>query len=105
LYQAAHKLYFATGVNDSLVYESILDMLDPLGISLLCRRLPIVSSKEYNSGIVQHHDAVTGTEQQHVNDDYAKRLSMGTDSVAFSFASMFSNLLEDHIGQNTAYVV
>ncbi|KAK7410985.1 hypothetical protein VNO78_02279 [Psophocarpus tetragonolobus] len=28
-------------------------------------------------GIVQHHDAVSGTEKQHVGDDYAKRLSIG----------------------------
>eukprot|EP01102_Stenamoeba_stenopodia_P015593 TRINITY_DN5339_c0_g2_i1.p1 TRINITY_DN5339_c0_g2~~TRINITY_DN5339_c0_g2_i1.p1 ORF type:complete len:739 (+),score=160.21 TRINITY_DN5339_c0_g2_i1:334-2550(+) len=81
LYQAAHKLYFSTGVNDSTVFESILDMLDPLGI-------------------VQHHDAVTGTEQQHVNDDYAKRLSMGTSSLEFSFSSMFGSL----IGQSGEFV-
>ena len=28
-------------------------------------------------GIVQHHDAVSGTELQHVADDYAKRLAIG----------------------------
>ena len=27
--------------------------------------------------IVQHHDAVSGTEKQHVANDYAKRLSIG----------------------------
>ena len=28
-------------------------------------------------GIAQHHDAVSGTEKQHVADDYALRLSQG----------------------------
>jgi hypothetical protein len=28
-------------------------------------------------GIVQHHDAVSGTERQDVADDYAQRLSDG----------------------------
>ncbi|XP_075661819.1 putative alpha-mannosidase At5g13980 [Castanea sativa] len=40
--------------------------------------------------IVQHHDAVSGTEMQHVADDYAKRLSIGykeaEDVVAASLA-------------------
>jgi len=31
-------------------------------------------------GIAQHHDAVSGTEKQHVADDYAQRLSDGIDS-------------------------
>jgi lysosomal alpha-mannosidase len=31
-------------------------------------------------GIVQHHDAITGTEKQHVANDYALRLSQGIDS-------------------------
>jgi hypothetical protein len=33
-------------------------------------------------GVVQHHDAVSGTEKQHVADDYAQRLSDGIDSSA-----------------------
>ena len=31
--------------------------------------------------IAQHHDAVTGTEKQHVANDYAKRLSIGYTEV------------------------
>ncbi|PKI53731.1 hypothetical protein CRG98_025861, partial [Punica granatum] len=42
--------------------------------------------------ILQHHDAVSGTEQQHVADDYAKRLSIGhtkaEEVVAASFACL-----------------
>lgn len=35
--------------------------------------------------IAQHHDAVTGTEKQHVANDYAKRLSIGYTEVWISF--------------------
>ena len=31
-------------------------------------------------GVVQHHDAVSGTEKQHVADDYAQRLAEGINS-------------------------
>lgn len=31
-------------------------------------------------GIAQHHDAVSGTEKQHVANDYAKRLSIGSEA-------------------------
>lgn len=31
--------------------------------------------------IVQHHDGVSGTERQHVANDYAKRLSIGAAEV------------------------
>lgn len=32
--------------------------------------------------LAQHHDAVTGTEKQHVANDYAKRLSIGFTRVS-----------------------
>ena len=31
-------------------------------------------------GVAQHHDAVSGTEKQHVANDYAQRLSQGIDA-------------------------
>ena len=35
-------------------------------------------------GIAQHHDAVSGTEKQHVADDYAQRLAQGIDAASVS---------------------
>ncbi|CAK9177487.1 unnamed protein product [Ilex paraguariensis] len=53
---------------------------------------PVMDSLPDALAVVQHHDAVSGTEQQHVADDYAKRLSIGykesEDLVAASLACM-----------------
>ncbi len=47
-------------------------------------------------GIVQHHDAISGTERQDVADDYAQRLSQGIDAAVVSENNfMFSNLLQE----------
>ncbi|XP_031105302.1 probable alpha-mannosidase At5g13980 isoform X1 [Ipomoea triloba] len=51
---------------------------------------PTTDSLADAMGIAQHHDAVSGTEKQHVANDYAKRLSIGyteaEDVVASSLA-------------------
>ena len=36
-------------------------------------------------GLAQHHDAVSGTEKQHVANDYAQRLSDGIDRAMVCF--------------------
>ncbi|KAJ4729552.1 Alpha-mannosidase [Melia azedarach] len=44
--------------------------------------------------IAQHHDAVTGTEKQHVADDYAKRLSIGYSKAEEVVATSLACLVE-----------
>ncbi|XP_059645279.1 alpha-mannosidase At3g26720 isoform X2 [Cornus florida] len=47
--------------------------------------------------IVQHHDAVSGTERQHVAADYAKRLSMGYAQAEKVVASSLAFLAESRL--------
>ncbi|KAN0052802.1 hypothetical protein ACTA71_006909 [Dictyostelium dimigraforme] len=44
-------------------------------------------------GIAQHHDAVSGTEQQHVADDYAERLSIGNSASLETINTVVGTLL------------
>ena len=44
-------------------------------------------------GVVQHHDGVSGTERQHVANDYAKRLSIGVTKCVDVISRAFSNIL------------
>ncbi|CAF3717623.1 unnamed protein product [Rotaria socialis] len=44
-------------------------------------------------GIAQHHDAVSGTEKQHVANDYAQRLSQGIDSALYVINEAYKKLL------------
>ncbi|CAF1321855.1 unnamed protein product [Rotaria sp. Silwood1] len=44
-------------------------------------------------GVVQHHDAVTGTEKQHVANDYAQRLSEGLNSTFYVINEAYKTLL------------
>jgi hypothetical protein len=40
---------------------------------------------EESMAILQHHDGVSGTEKQHVANDYAKRLYLGTTEVPYLY--------------------
>ncbi|CAF4067741.1 unnamed protein product [Rotaria sordida] len=44
-------------------------------------------------GIVQHHDAISGTEKQHVADDYVQRLSQGIDAALIVMNNAYAKLL------------
>ncbi|CAF3582661.1 unnamed protein product [Rotaria sp. Silwood1] len=44
-------------------------------------------------GVAQHHDAVSGTEKQHVANDYAQRLSQGIDSAIYVINEAYKKLL------------
>jgi lysosomal alpha-mannosidase len=44
-------------------------------------------------GVAQHHDAVAGTEKQHVADDYAERLSIGSDNAQEVVSEVVGKLL------------
>ena len=48
-------------------------------------------------GIAQHHDAVSGTERQHVARDYAKRLSIGTEKTKSIISDAYAKILSTSV--------
>ncbi|XP_061174982.1 lysosomal alpha-mannosidase-like [Saccostrea echinata] len=44
-------------------------------------------------GVVQHHDGISGTEKQHVADDYAQRLAVGAERCQLVTNAAFEKLL------------
>lgn len=47
-------------------------------------------------GVMQHHDAVTGTEKQHVADDYARLLQIGIDKCSENIKTTLNQLSTDN---------
>ncbi|XP_056631266.1 lysosomal alpha-mannosidase-like [Diorhabda sublineata] len=51
-------------------------------------------------GVMQHHDAITGTEKQQVANDYVRRLSRGIEHAEKDFGTVLGNLLNLTININ-----
>lgn len=51
-------------------------------------------------GIMQHHDAVTGTEKQKVADDYARRLNLGINSCSLNIKSALNQFTLGSVSDN-----
>jgi lysosomal alpha-mannosidase len=60
---------FLQAVRHLSVFSNLKDLQTKYALDTLTRAM----------GIAQHHDAISGTERQHVAYDYAKRLSKGTN--------------------------
>jgi lysosomal alpha-mannosidase len=54
-------------------------------------------------GILQHHDAVSGTEKQHVTYDYAKRLSIGADNARDTMSIALNKLMYNSSGNDVKF--
>nr|XP_054773822.1 lysosomal alpha-mannosidase-like isoform X1 [Lytechinus pictus] len=72
----------------------------------VCKQLESLKNTQSSSeslreamAVAQHHDAVTGTEKQHVADDYAKRLSIGR----VQCQALISEAISSHISQRSGF--
>ena len=62
-----------------------------------------VNSLERALGVAQHHDAVSGTENQHVANDYSKRLASATINCANILPRVLSGLLNVNLSNPIFY--
>lgn len=78
----------------------------------ICKQLTVLAPKQENHfnphlsflreqmGIMQHHDAVTGTEKQKVADDYARRLDLGINSCSGNIKSALNQFTLGSVTDN-----
>jgi len=52
-------------------------------------------------GVLQHHDAVSGTERQLVADDYNWRLSKAVEANSFQYAKVIDELIQQDTGYSS----
>jgi hypothetical protein len=83
-------LHFEYDIFLSINYHQVCKQLEVLGN---------LEDSEHSSetlrdamAVAQHHDAVTGTEKQHVAYDYAKRLAMGAEQCKVRKVEILPNL-------------
>ena len=55
-------------------------------------------------GVGQHHDAVSGTEKQHVANDYTKRLSIGVDKSLNVIQNGLNKIMENDFMVNSSII-
>lgn len=79
--------------NSFFVFEQVANQLNSLTQS---EGLTSIKLKQA-SGVVQHHDAITGTEKQHVTNDYLKMLAAGVNEAEQPFTKLieYSSFIPD----------
>jgi len=89
----------ATLRNSELLAAQAMQMGLPLNASDLWSKLDRLRQ---SVAVTQHHDAITGTEQQAVTEDYLKLLAMGLDGAGTSNGAIVGELLSTDPSSSTA---
>ena len=90
---AARQIESVPGRNSSLVRED-----RHLCSGRRCRCDQPLYDLEDAMGVVQHHDAVSGTAKQHVSDDYSKRVQAGINKASEYTVNKLKRLLAKDVG-------
>jgi len=60
-----------------------------------------IGTLERTLGVVQHHDAITGTEKQHVADDYSKNLGIGVEKSLDVISESVNSILKRRFSRDS----